>query len=80
MRRERNGIAHTNFIDLDDLVQSEFKKMSKSYRSRMEDMLDILKMTASVMLFERLAGFYKENNHLFSTRLRVNPVGPHAIP
>ena len=67
VRAERNGIAHPSFIDLDDLVQSEFKKMSVSYRKRMGEMLDMLKMTASLMKFGRLAAFYKKNKHLFWT-------------
>ena len=68
VRSERNGIAHPSFIDLDDLVESEFQKMSPKYQKRMGDMLNILKMTASLMKFGRLAAFYEESKDLFSTQ------------
>ena len=68
VRSERNSIAHPSFIDLDDLEQSELKNMSPSDREQMKDMFDILKMTASLMKFGRLAAFYEENRDLFSTQ------------
>ena len=65
VRKERHRVAHPSLIVLDDLVQSEFKKMSPQYQQRMQDMLNILKMTASLMKFGRLAAFYEENKDLF---------------
>ncbi len=54
-RLERNSIAHPDFIDF-DLVASEIKRAYPSEcQKRMNDMLDILKMTASLMKFGRLA-------------------------
>ena len=69
VRNERNRIAHPSLIVLDDLVQSEFKKMSPEYQQRMRDMLNILKMTASLMKFGRLAAFYEGNKDLFSAHV-----------
>ena len=68
VRSERNSVAHPSFIDLEDLEQSELKNMSPSDREQMKDMFDILKMTASLMKFGRLATFYEENKDLFSTQ------------
>ena len=54
-RMERNSIAHPDPIDL-DLVASEIATtMSPECQKRMNDMMDILKMTASLMKFGRLA-------------------------
>ncbi len=65
VRIERNGMAHPDLIDL-DLVESELKKIYPKYRESLEDMLEELKMTASLMKFGRLVDFYKRNN-LFPT-------------
>ena len=58
VRRERNGIAHPPFIDL-DLIDAKLTKMFPDYREPMLNMLDILKTTASLMKFGRLAKFYQ---------------------
>jgi gas vesicle protein len=66
VRVERNCIAHPDLIDL-DLVESEIEiMMTPESQERMKDMLDILRMTASLMKFGRLAKFYERNKHLFS--------------
>ena len=68
VRNERNGMVHPSFFDLDDLEKSELINMSPSDREQMKNMLDILKMTASLMKFGRLAAFYGANKGLFSTQ------------
>ena len=56
LREDRNEIAHPSFNDLDDLDQlAEFKKLSKYDRERMADIVNMLKMAASLMKFGRLA-------------------------
>ena len=55
LRKERNEKAHPN-IDLDELDQlEEFKKMSTYDKERMKDIVNMLKMAASLMKFGRLA-------------------------
>ncbi|CAB3995452.1 Hypothetical predicted protein [Paramuricea clavata] len=66
VRKERNGVAHPDIIDL-DLVESELTKMPLYFRDPMRHMMDILKTTASLMKFGRLAEFFKTNKHLFPT-------------
>ena len=69
LRKDRNEIAHPRFIDLDDLDQlAEFKKLSKYDKKRMGEMVDMLKMTASLMKFGRLAQCLhdRSTNRLFS--------------
>ena len=64
VRIERNCVF---LIDL-DLVESEIKTtMSPESRKLFEDMLDMLKMTASLMKFGRLAKFCKKNKCVFPT-------------
>ena len=41
--------------------------MPPESKKLMKDMLDILKMTASLMKFGRLVNFYDKNKHLFAT-------------
>ena len=60
VRRERNGIAHPHFIDL-DLVEAQLTEEYSDFNEEVEDMLDILKMTAGLMKFGRLARFYEDN-------------------
>ena len=56
LREDRNVIAHPSLNDLHDLDQlAEFKKLSKYDRERMADVVNMLKMTASLMKFGRLA-------------------------
>ena len=56
LQKDRNEIAHPRFIDLDHLDQlAELKKLSKYDKKRMDEMVDMLKMTASLMKFGRLA-------------------------
>lgn len=59
LRKDRNEIARPPFIaDLDDLDQlAEFKKLSKYDKERMNDIVNMLKMTASLMKFGRLAAY-----------------------
>ena len=60
-RDEINSTAHSDVIDL-DLVASEIEiRMSPESQKLMKDMLDMLKMTASLMKFGRLAKFYDMN-------------------
>jgi hypothetical protein len=54
-RNERNSIAHPDLIDLDLVVSEIATTMSPNCQKRMNDMLDMLKMTASLMKFGRLA-------------------------
>ncbi|XP_028400995.1 uncharacterized protein LOC114524078 [Dendronephthya gigantea] len=63
IRKERNCIAHPDLINF-DYVESELVKISPEYRKKMEDMLDMLKMTASLMKFGRLARTYKDKDTL----------------
>jgi hypothetical protein len=65
VRKERNGIAHPHFIDL-DLIDAKLTRIFPEYREPMLNMLDILKTTASLMKFGRLAKFYRRNKELFS--------------
>ena len=66
VRNQRNVIAHPQFIDL-DVVKAEIKtkKVGPIYGPAMLDMLDVLKMTASLMKFGRLAKLYKDNKRYF---------------
>ncbi len=64
VRKERNGIAHPDFVDL-DFVEAKITKLYPAYREPMRNMLDILKTTASLMKFGRLAKYYDENEDLF---------------
>ena len=67
VRAERNSAAHPDVIDL-DLVESEINTtMPPESQKLMKDMLDILKMTASLMKFGRLVNLYDKNKHLFAT-------------
>jgi hypothetical protein len=67
VRNERNGIAHPDLIDL-DLVESQLEKMYPKHKKVLGEMLDELKMTASLMKFGRLADFYEKNKKLFPTQ------------
>jgi hypothetical protein len=67
VRNERNGTAHPDLIDL-DLVESQLEKMYPIHQKVLGEMLDELKMTASLMKFGRLADFYKKNKKLFPTQ------------
>ncbi|CAB4019232.1 Hypothetical predicted protein, partial [Paramuricea clavata] len=59
LRIERNCKVHPYLSDL-DLVESEIETtMSPEWKNVMKDMLDILKMTTSLMKFGRLAKCYK---------------------
>ena len=60
VRNERNGIAHPDLIDL-DLVESEILKMSPDFQKLVQEMLAMLKTTASLMKFGRLAKFFRQN-------------------
>ena len=64
VRKERNVVAHPQFIDL-DVVKAETGKMGPIYDTPMLNMLDVLKMTASLMKFGRLANLYKANKRHF---------------
>jgi uncharacterized protein YdhG (YjbR/CyaY superfamily) len=67
VRAERNSIAHPSVMDL-DLVEFQIKEeMSPDDQKLMKDMLDMLKMTASLMKFGLLATFYNTNKRLFPT-------------
>jgi hypothetical protein len=66
VRNERNYMAHPNLIHL-DLVESEIKRRHPEHQKLLRDMLDELKMTASLMKFGRLADFYIRNK-LFPTQ------------
>ena len=80
VRIERNSLAHPILIDLDDLVQSEFTKICETDQRLMEEMLDILKLTASLMKFGRLAVLYDTNKHLFSTQeMSGEQINPRAL-
>ena len=72
LRKDRNEIAHPPFIaDLDDLYQlAEFKKLSKYDKERMKDMVNMLKMAASLMKFGRTAASLDRTStrRLFSSR------------
>jgi hypothetical protein len=60
----RDCKAHPYLTDL-DLVESEIEEtMSPDWKNMMKDMLDILKMTASLMKFGRLAKRYEWDRHL----------------
>ena len=64
LRIERNRKVHPYLSDL-DLVESEIETtMSPEWKNVMKDMLDILKMTASLMKFGRLAKRYEWDKHL----------------
>ncbi len=78
VRSERNGMAHPDLIDL-DFVESELMKMSPKYRKLLGDMLEELKMTASLMKFGRLADFYKRNNLFLIKRVRVKGVDARVL-
>ena len=54
IRQERNEIAHPGLIDI-DLVENEVSDLSPKYQRLLNDMFDMLKMTASLMKFGRLA-------------------------
>ena len=60
VRRERNGIAHPHFIDL-DLNEAQLTEEFSDFNEQVQDMLDILKTTAGLMKFGRLARFYEDN-------------------
>ena len=60
LRDERNVMAHPDLINL-DFVESEIKKIHPNYQELLGDMLDELKMTASLMKFGRLA------KHMYET-------------
>ena len=60
VRRERYGIAHTHFIDLDHIEAQQTEEFS-DFSQQVQDMLDILKTTADLMKFGRSARFYEEN-------------------
>lgn len=73
LRKDRNEIAHPRFIDLDDLDRlSDFKKLSKYDKKRMDEMVNMLKMTASLMKFGRLTASFDptSTNRLSSNRSR----------
>ena len=63
VRKERNGIAHPDLVNF-DFVESELAKISPEYQNKMKDMLNMLKMTASLMKFGRLARTYKDVDKL----------------
>ena len=70
LREDRNEIAHPSLSDIDDLDQlAEFKKLSKYDRERMADIVNMLKMAASLMKFGRLAASL---NRKSTTRLYFN--------
>ena len=60
LRRERNGIAHPQFIDLDH-IEAQLTEEFSDFNQQVQDMLDILKMTAGLMKFGRSARFYEDN-------------------
>ncbi len=63
VRIARNCVAHPYLIDL-DLVESEIEAtMPPESQVLMTDMLDMLRMTTSLMKFGRLAQVYEWNNH-----------------
>ena len=64
VRTERNGMAHPDLIDL-DLVESELEDMYPKRREQMMDMLELLKMTAALMKFGRLASEYHTGESFF---------------
>ena len=64
VRNERNAVAHPDLIDL-DLVKSELKNMFPKRRKQMKDMLEQLKMTASLMKFGRLTKYYCAKHQSF---------------
>ena len=73
VRRERNGMVHPVLINL-DVVESELLKMSPKDQKLLRDMLDELKMTASLMKFGRLA------NDMFPTeRVRGRRMDARAL-
>ena len=45
VRRERNGITHPHFIDL-DLNEAQLTEEFSDFNEQVQDMLDILKTTA----------------------------------
>ncbi len=70
VRDGRNSKAHPYLIDV-DLLKSKIKTVvPPESRKLIEDMLNILKMTASLMKFGKLAMFYKKNKRLFPTVVR----------
>ena len=60
LRRERNGIVHPHFIDLDH-IEAQLTEEFSDFNQQVKDMLGILKMTAGLMKFGRSARFYEDN-------------------
>ena len=56
IRRERNGMAHPSLFNL-KFVELEITKMSSGKQQFLQNMMDELKMTASLMKFGRLAKY-----------------------
>ncbi|XP_028400787.1 uncharacterized protein LOC114523923 [Dendronephthya gigantea] len=77
VRLERNCIAHPDFLEL-DLVESEVLKMSPHFHEPMRDMLAMLKTTASLMKFGRLAKFFTRNN-LFPSGMVGGELYPQVL-
>ena len=74
VRKEKNGIAHPNLVNF-DLIESELANISPEYQDKMKDMLDMLKMTASLMKFGRQAKTYKNMDELSpDSRSRLNDI------
>lgn len=76
LRNERRGVAHPH-LDL-DAIENSTPKLEQAHRQPMRNMLDMLKLTASLMKFGRLAKFYQMNKNLFQP-LELAGTGEDAL-
>ncbi|CAB4003421.1 Hypothetical predicted protein [Paramuricea clavata] len=82
IRDERNHIAHPSYIDLHEIEKSLMHDASEDERRCIKDMMNMLKLSASLMKFGRLAYDYNKNKlsllHPCFTKEHARAIGDMA--